>query len=105
MSVRYQGGYLRCVKRKNGSWCWEFFWRETGSLENQKRRTVKVGTIEEYPTEEAAANAVSGFRMRINAERYRQHQQSIQMSDLIDHYILTELSTRASWHSPATRIV
>src|SRR5688572_20644929 len=105
MSVRYQGGYLRCVKRKNGSWCWEFLWRENGPLGTQKRRTMKIGTVAEYPTEEAAANAVNGFRMCINAERYRQQQQPIQMSDLIDHYILTELSTRASWHSPATRIV
>lgn len=27
------------------------------------------------------------------------------MCDLIDHYILTELSPKVSWHSPATRII
>jgi hypothetical protein len=28
MRVRYQGGHLRCVKRKNGPPQWEFLWRE-----------------------------------------------------------------------------
>jgi hypothetical protein len=65
MSVRYQGGSLRCVTRKNGSQCWEFLWRENGPLGIQKRRTLKIGTVAEYPTEEAAANAVNGFRMSI----------------------------------------
>jgi hypothetical protein len=105
MSVRYQGGYLRCVKRKNGSWCWEFLWRENGPLGKQKRRTMRVGSVEEYPSRELAANAVNGLRMCINAERHRQQQQPMQMCDLIDHYILTELSAKASWHSPATRII
>jgi hypothetical protein len=105
MSLRYQRGYLRCVKRKNGSRCWEFLWRENGPLGNQRRRTLKIGTVEQYPTEELAANAVTGLRMCINAERHRQLQRPILMCDLIDHYILTELSAKASWHSPATRII
>jgi integrase len=105
MSERYQGGYLRCVKRKNGSRCWEFLWRESGPLGTQKRRTMRVGSVEQFPTRELAANAVSGLRMCINAERCRRQQAPIQMSDLIDHYILTELSPTASWHSHATRIV
>jgi hypothetical protein len=104
MSARYQAGYLRCVKRKNGSWCWEFLWREQGSLGKQKRRTLKIGTLEQFPTEELTANAVNGLRMSINVERIRQRQ-AVLMSDLIDHYILTELSPKTSWHSPATRII
>lgn len=105
MSERYQGGYLRCVKRKNGSWCWEVLWRESGPLGKQQRRTMRVGSVEQFPTRELAANAVSGLRMCINAERCRRQQEPIQMSDLIDHYILTELSPTASRHSPTTRIV
>ena len=105
MSVRYQGGYLRCVKRKSGSWCWEFLWREGGLTGKQKRRTRKVGSLEEYPTKELAANAVNAFRMCINAERQRQHQRPLRMCDLIDHYVLTELSPKVSWHSAATRII
>ena len=95
MGARYQGGYLRCVKRKNGSWCWEFLWRENGPLGKQKRRTMRVGSVEEYPTRELAAHAVNGLRMCINAERNRQQQKPMQVCDLIDHYILTELSAKA----------
>src|SRR5262245_36423986 len=105
MSTRYQGGYLRCVKRRDGSRCWEFLWREIGPTGKQWRRTLRVGSLEEYPTRELAASAVNGLRMCINAERHRLQQQPIQMSELIDHYILTELSEKVSWHSAATRII
>lgn len=105
MGARYQDGYVRCVKRKNGSWCWEFLWREMGPEGKQKRRTLKIGSLDRYPTQELATNAVNGLRMPINAERHRQQQRPLQMSDLIDHYVLTELSTSASRHSPATKII
>ena len=105
MGAKYQGGYLRCVRRKGGSWCWEFLWREMGPDGKQKRRTLKIGSLDRYPTKELATNAVNGLRMCINAERHRLQRQPIQMSDLIDHYVLTELSTSASWHSPATKII
>ena len=59
MSVRYQRGHLRCVKPKNASSCWEFLWREIGRTGKPKRRTLMIGTLEPYPTEELAANANS----------------------------------------------
>jgi hypothetical protein len=83
-------------------WCWEFLWRENGALGKHKRRTLKVGSVEEYPSRELAANAVNGLRMCINAERHRKQQEPIQMCELIEHYILTELSAKVSRHSPAT---
>ena len=89
MSVRYQRGHLRCVKRKNGSSSWEFLWREIGPAGKPKRRTLMIGTLEHFPTEELAANAVNGLRMSINVERIRQRR-AVLMSDLIDHYMLTE---------------
>lgn len=63
MSVRYQRGHLRCVKRKNGSSCWEFLWREIGPAGKPKHRTLMIGTLEQYPTERFAANAVNGLRI------------------------------------------
>ena len=105
MSVRYKGGCLRCVRRKIGSWCWEFLWRENGPLGLPRRRTLRLGSVEEFPTRELAANAVSALRLCINAERHRRQRLPIQMSELIDHYIETELSAKASWHSVATRII
>jgi integrase len=40
-----------------------------------------------------------------DADRNRQREQSITVADLVDHYIHTELSDEADWHSHATRIV
>ena len=54
MGAKYQGGYLRCVRRKGGSWCWEFLWREMGPDGKQKRRTLKIGPLDRYPTQELA---------------------------------------------------
>ena len=46
-----------------------------------------------------------GLRADINRDRNRQRQQRILIADLVDHYIYTELSDRAVWHSHATRVV
>lgn len=64
-----------------------------------------IGTIKEYPTEELAQAAVTGLRMRINEERNRQLNHAIKVSDLIEHYLATELSTDQIRHSYATRII
>jgi integrase len=103
MRVSYQRGYLRSVKRKNGSSCWEFMWREQDGSGKRVRRTAVIGTAEQYPTEESAQEAVRGLRMQINEARNRQPHQSICVADLIDHYVSTELA--ADWHSHATRMV
>jgi len=104
MCSRYQNGYLRCVQRKNGSWAWEFLWRENGPL-GKKRRTVKVGSLDQFPTRELATKAVRGLKMCINAETHRRRHRPIQMLDLIDRFIQTELSPNTYWYSPATRII
>ena len=104
MHVRYQRGYLRCVKRKDGSSCWEFLWRENGPSGKRTRRTAVIGTLEQYPTEELARAAVNGLRMRINEDHNRQHRRPILVGDLVDHYMQTELSEK-SGHAHATRII
>jgi hypothetical protein len=42
--------------------------------------------------------------MQVNAEQYRKPGYSISNSDVIDHYIETELSAAAMWHSHVTRV-
>jgi integrase len=68
------------------------------------RRTAVVGSVELYPTKKEALDAVNGLRMQVNADRNRQPVHSLLIADLIDHYIQTELSPSADWHSHATRI-
>jgi integrase len=43
--------------------------------------------------------------MCINQDRNRQREQTICVADLVDHYVQTELSGDADWHSHATRVV
>jgi hypothetical protein len=80
-------------------------WREQDSLGKRVRRTTLIGTIEDYPTRELAQSAVNGLRMRINEARNHDLNHTIKVSDLIDHYLATELSTTETRHSHATRII
>jgi integrase len=64
-----------------------------------------IGTLEEYPTEELAEAAANGLRTCVNEDRNRQPQQPVFVSDLIDHYLVTELSEQTNWHAHSTRIV
>jgi len=101
----YQRGCLRRTHRKSGPDCWEFLWRENDATGKQVRRTIVIGTVTEFPTEDAAGAAVNGLRMHINQNRSRQREQTIRVADLVDHYVRTELSDNADWYSPATRVV
>jgi integrase len=42
--------------------------------------------------------------MQVNADRNRRPVRPLLIADLIDHYVQTELSANADWHSHATRI-
>jgi hypothetical protein len=92
-------------KRKSGPHCWEFLWRENDTTGKRIRRTAIIGTVEQYPTEELALLAANGLRMQINVDRNRYPVRPISIGDLIDHYVQTELSVEAGWHSHATRTV
>jgi integrase len=105
MSQNYQHGYLRRARRKSGSHRWEFLWREDNEAGKRVRRTAIVGTIEQYPTKELASAAANALRMQVNADRNRCPVHSISIGDLIDHYVQTDLSVEAGWHSHATRMV
>lgn len=105
MNIRNQNGYVRCRKRKNGTSCWEFMWREQNPLGKRVRRTAMIGTIEDYPSRDLAQAAANGLRMRINEERNRKLNYAIKVSDLIDHYLVTELSRDEMRQSHATRII
>src|SRR5664279_1244806 len=87
MGRHYQRGYLRCAKRKSGSYCWEFLWREDDEAGKRVRRTAVIGSVDHYPTKEEALDAVNGLRMQVNADRNRQPVHPLLIADLIDHYV------------------
>jgi integrase len=90
--TRYQQGSLTKLKRKGGKQVWIFRWREIGP--DGKRRPCKrvIGTVAEYPTKQAAEQAVEAFRIDINAGTKRaQYPKVIDFRTLTDHYIAQEL--------------
>jgi integrase len=105
MKQPYQHGYIRRTKRKFSPDRWEFPWRETDHTGLTIRRTAIIGTVDQYPTELSAAAAANGLRMKINTNLHRRCLEPISVGDLIDHYIQTDLSLEAGWHSVATKMV
>src|ERR1041385_4535206 len=105
MRKRNQRGYLRCAKRKNGPSVWEFLWREVGSNGRLIRRTTIIGSVEQYPTQQEASDAINGLRVSVNEACNRQAHKTVLMSDLVDHYIEKELGERSEWYSAATKII
>ena len=101
----YQRGCLRRTHRQSGPDCWEFLWRENDVTGKRVRRTAVIGTVTQYPTVDSARAAVNGLRMQINQNRGRRHELTIYLTDLVDHYLQTELSDNADWYSHATRVV
>jgi hypothetical protein len=75
-------------------------WREENAKGDRLRCTAIIGAIEEYPNERLAWEAASGLRLHINLDHNRKRNviQPISIGDLIDHYVLTELSAEASLH-------
>ncbi len=100
-----QRGCIRRTHRKSGPDCWEFLWRENDETGKRMRRTLVIGTVVEFPTEDSARAAVNGLRIHINQNRVRRREQTIDVADLVDHYVQTELSDNADWYSPATRLI
>src|ERR1051325_8273723 len=105
MKVRHQRGYLRCVKQKNSQSIWEVLWREVGPDGRLIRRTMIIGSIDQYPTQQQASDAINGLRVSINEAYNRQPYTSVLMSELVDHYIEKELGERSDWYSAASKTI
>jgi integrase len=84
---------------------WEFLWRENDANGKRVRRTVVIGNVDQYPTQDLALAAVNGLRVSINEACNRQRERSVLIGDLVDHYIQTELCDRAEWYSEATKVI
>ena len=69
--TRYQYGSLETKDRKKGKEVWEFRFYETDQKGGRQRRTVMIGTREDYLTESAARKSpvVQAILLRINADQ------------------------------------
>ena len=89
--ARYQRGSLRRIRRKDGTKVWEYRWRETQKDGTCKRRSMIVGSIEDYPTESLAQAEVDDLRLNINSFTSDQLIKDISVGALVNHYREHEL--------------
>jgi integrase len=88
--TRYQDGSLR-LRERPGQKNWEYRWYEIQIDGTRKRRSVNLGSIQDYPTEAAAMKAVSALRANINMETPRAQIQAISFDTLVEHYRMKEM--------------
>jgi integrase len=86
MQARYQYGDLRIRKRNKGPDVWQFRY-----IENGRRKSVLVGTVEKLPTKAHAERAVEHRRIQINAENPQQQFHAVTVGALIDRYTSEEM--------------
>ena len=89
--ARYQRGSLRLIRRKDGGKVWEYRWREVRTDGTRKRRSVIVGSVEEYPSESLAQTAVDSLRLNINQSTQPGAIKDISVEALVNHYREHEL--------------
>jgi integrase len=89
--ARYQRGSLRLIRRKEGGKVWEYRWREAQTDSTRKRRSMIVGSLEEYPNESLAQTAVDNLRLNINLSTQQGAIKDISVETLVNHYREHEL--------------
>jgi len=82
MQARYQYGDLRIRRRNKGPDVWQFRY-----LENGRRKSVLVGTVEKLPTKADAERAVEHFRHTINDQNPQTQFHSVTVAALIDRFM------------------
>jgi integrase len=89
--ARYQRGSLRRIRRKDGTKVWEYRWRETQTDGTRNRRSMIVGSVEDYPSESLAQTEVDSLRLSINPFTPQGAIKDISVEALVNHYREHEL--------------
>src|SRR5690242_1113599 len=91
--TRYQFGNLELSKRRNGPDLWQYRWRDR-SGDKVIRRSVMLGTVEEYPTEALALRAAEHWRISVNDEAQRR--EPVTFGGVLDRYEREQMPERIS---------
>jgi hypothetical protein len=97
-----QRGCMQRNNRKEGPDVWQFRWSEI-RLDGKRFYHKKiVGTVEQYPDEDAARRSVVGLVSELNADGRPTNSGVLTVAQLCDHFEQRELSKDNSWrsHSP-----
>jgi integrase len=98
-----QRGCVQRNSRKEGPDVWQFRWSET-RLDGKRLYHKKiVGTVEQYPDENAARRAVVGLVLEITASARPMNSVAMTVAQLCDHFAQRELAKDNFWRSHATK--
>jgi integrase len=95
--ARYQHGSIRREKRNQGPVTWTLRWRESKPDGSTTRRSMVIGTVEQYRTKAEAWKACEFLRSTINRETKAPRT----VAELVTHYTEQELPNK----TPYTREV
>src|SRR6202162_30051 len=96
-------GCMQRNSRKEGPDVWQFRWSEI-RLDGKRLYHKKiVGTVEQYPDEDAARRSVVGLVSELNADGRPTRSGVLTVAQLCDHFEQRELSKDNTWRSHATK--
>jgi hypothetical protein len=94
---------MQRISRKRGPDTWQFRWSETTYDGRRFHRKKVVGSVEQYPDENAARRAVVGLISEINTDGRLTNYNAMTVGQLCDHFAQRELSKENTWRSHATK--
>ena len=97
-----QRGCMQRNNRKEGLDVWQFRWSETSDGKRVYHKKI-VGTVEQYPDENAARRAVVGLISEINTDIKSTNSGTMTVAQLCDHFEQHELAKENTWRSHATK--
>ena len=98
-----QHGCMQRNNRKEGPDVWQFRWSET-RLDGKRLYHKKiVGTVEQYPDEDAARRSVVGLVSELNTDGRPTNSGTMTVAQLCDHFEQRELARENTWRSHATK--
>ena len=98
-----QRGCMQRNSRKETPDVWQFRWSET-RLDGKRFYHKKiVGTVEQYPNEDAARRSVVGLVSELNADGRPTNSGALTVAQLCDHFEQRELAKENAWRSHATK--
>jgi len=96
-------GCMQRNSRKEGSDVWQFCWSET-RLDGKRLYHKKiVGTVEQYPDEDAARRSVVGLLSELSTDGRPTNSGTMTVAQLCDHFEQRELPKENTWRSHATK--
>src|ERR1700730_5206144 len=96
-------GCMQRNSRKEGPDVWQFRWSET-RLDGKRLYHKKiVGTVEQYPDEDAARRSVVGLVSELNTDGRPTNSSTMTVAQLCDHFEQRELPKENTWRSHATK--